>query len=68
MNTAQLQKALAAALAAMDELLAQTVDADLAHGIQLTAGEKAARRKCLAVFAKYGPQYQQEFRTTEEAA
>lgn len=65
MNPAQLKKALAAALAAMDELLAQTVDSDLAHGIELTTGEKAARKKCLAVFAKYGPEYQPEFRGVE---
>ena len=49
--------ALAAALEAMDELLTQTVDADLAYGIGLTEGESRARAKCLAVFAKWGPGY-----------
>jgi hypothetical protein len=48
---------LAAALAAMDELLTQTVDADLAYGIGLTEGECDARAACLAVFEKYGPAY-----------
>ena len=45
------------ALAAMDELLTQTVDADLAYGIGLTEGECDARAACLAVFEKYGPIY-----------
>ena len=37
---------------ALDNLLKQTVDQDLAHGIELTEGEKEARAKALAAFAK----------------
>lgn len=37
---------------ALDYLLQQTVDMDLAHGIGLTEGEKDARKKALKVFAK----------------
>jgi hypothetical protein len=39
-------------LEALDYLLAQTVDQDLAHGIQLTEGEQDARAKALVAIAK----------------
>jgi len=57
MEIQNLKKALAEALAAMDELMTHTVDADLAYGIGLTEGEYDARAACLAVFEKYGPDY-----------
>jgi len=37
---------------ALDRLLEQTVDQDLAYDIELTEGEKEARAKSLAVFEK----------------
>ena len=37
---------------ALDYLLAQTVDMDLAFGIELTEGEREARRKALATIQK----------------
>lgn len=37
---------------ALDELLKQTVDRDLAEGIELTAGAKKARRKALTALKK----------------
>jgi len=39
-------------LAALDYLLAQTVDMDLKHGIELTEGETEARTLALAAIAK----------------
>ena len=40
---------------ALDRLLKETVDQDLAFGIELTEGEQKAREMALAVFAKdYG--------------
>jgi len=39
-------------LEALDELLCQTVDMDLAHGIALTEGEEQARAKALAAIAE----------------
>lgn len=37
---------------ALDDLLKQTVDRDLAEGVELTAGAKKARRKALAALKK----------------
>lgn len=37
---------------ALDFLLQQTVDMDLAHGIELTKGERQARARALKVFPK----------------
>ncbi len=45
-------------LAALDLLLEQTVDMDLAHGIELTEGEREAREKALAAVAKARGKYQ----------
>ena len=54
------------ALDAMDELLTQTVDADLAYGIGLSEGEAEARAKCLEIFERYGDErYQAANRTVE---
>jgi hypothetical protein len=39
-------------LAALDYLLSQTVDADLAYGIELTEGEAEARQMALSAIAK----------------
>lgn len=39
-------------LDALDELLRQTVDMDLAHGIALTEGERRARQKAIAAIAE----------------
>lgn len=39
-------------LEALDCLLRQTVDMDLAHGIELTEGERDARQKAIAAIAK----------------
>ena len=39
-------------LAALDSLLNQTVDMDLAYGIELTEGEQEAREKALAAIEK----------------
>ena len=39
-------------LEALDNLLAQTVDRDLAFGIELTPGEQGAREKALSAIAK----------------
>lgn len=47
----QRYKSQPAILEALDLLLEQTVDMDLAHGIELTEGEKEARRKSLAAIA-----------------
>ena len=41
-----------ALIEALDYLLEQTVDQDLAHGIGLTEGEKEARVKALAALSK----------------
>ena len=41
---------------ALDSFLEQTVDMDLAYGIELTEGEKEARAKALAVFEKFHEQ------------
>lgn len=48
----QRYKTQAGLLEALDELLAQTVDMDLAYGFVLTEGERQARRKALAAIAE----------------
>jgi len=42
-------------LNALENLLRQTVDMDLAHGIGLTEGEQEARQKALAAIARVRP-------------
>ena len=51
---ARLFTAAPALLAALNYLLEQTVDQDLAHGITLTEGEADARQQALAIFAALG--------------
>lgn len=43
-----------ALVAALDDLLRQTVDRALAEGVELTGGEQAARWKALAALEKAG--------------